>query len=122
MDSLFFQYLNANALPLKACRWPSSTLPLFYPFPQSSFKSWSTRILTPASKLKQLRIRSEFDGKANGALSADFDPRFIDRVCFSFVSFFKLFSAIISRSMLSSVEAFDLVGPFLLLFFVIEIK
>ncbi|XP_040986601.1 DNA repair protein recA homolog 1, chloroplastic isoform X2 [Juglans microcarpa x Juglans regia] len=79
MDSLFFQYLNANAVALKACRWPSSTSPLLYPFPQRSFKSWSTRILTPASKLKQLRIRSEFDGKANGALSADFDPRFIDR-------------------------------------------
>lgn len=29
---------------------------------------------------KNVRVRSEFDGKVNGALSADFDPRFLDRV------------------------------------------
>lgn len=31
-------------------------------------------------KPKKIRVRSEFDGKVNGALSADFDPRFLDRV------------------------------------------
>ncbi|KAL8461998.1 hypothetical protein ACS0TY_033182 [Phlomoides rotata] len=30
-------------------------------------------------KPKHIRVRSEFDGKVNGALSADFDPRFLDR-------------------------------------------
>ncbi|GFP89639.1 DNA repair protein reca homolog 1 chloroplastic [Phtheirospermum japonicum] len=30
-------------------------------------------------KPKRIRVRSEFDGKVNGALSADFDSRFLDR-------------------------------------------
>ncbi|KAI3456720.1 hypothetical protein Pfo_013383 [Paulownia fortunei] len=30
-------------------------------------------------KPKRISVRSEFDGKVNGALSADFDPRFLDR-------------------------------------------
>ncbi|KAA8527148.1 hypothetical protein F0562_008623 [Nyssa sinensis] len=32
---------------------------------------------TPA--VKQIRVRSEFESKVNGALSGDFDPRFLDR-------------------------------------------
>lgn len=40
---------------------------------------------------KNVRVRSEFDGVPNGALSADFDPRFLDRVSDLFFS--HLFSA-----------------------------
>ncbi|CAI9760338.1 unnamed protein product [Fraxinus pennsylvanica] len=29
--------------------------------------------------MKKVRVRSEFDAKVNGALSTDFDPRFLDR-------------------------------------------
>lgn len=36
------------------------------------------------SAVKRFRVLSELNGKLNGALSGDTDPRFIDRVCFFF--------------------------------------
>ncbi|CAO2840655.1 unnamed protein product [Amaranthus hypochondriacus] len=38
-----------------------------------------TQRLSVQSALKKLRVRSEFNGKSNGALSGDTDPRLIDR-------------------------------------------
>jgi recombination protein RecA len=79
MDLMFPQNLKPNitlsSKPYPYC--PSS--PLFFPCLQRSSKPWRPRTFTPASKLKHVRIRSEFEGKVNGAFSADFDPRFIDR-------------------------------------------
>jgi hypothetical protein len=117
MDLMFPQNLKANTLSSKACPWPSSSSRFFFPCPQRSLKCWPTRILTPASKLKQVRIRSEFEGKVNGAHSADFDPRFLDRVCSSFLFFFvtsalQLYLLHIMHAYgFSSIEAFDLLGP-----------
>ena len=81
MDLVFPQNLKPNTLS-----WPSSST-LFLPW---NSIPWRPRTLTPASKLKHVKIRSEFDGKVNGALSNDFDPRFLDRVYFtpSFLFFF----------------------------------
>jgi hypothetical protein len=120
MDLIFPQNLKASTLSSKACSRPSSSSSsssrLFFPCPQRSFKCWPSRILTPASKLKQVRIRSEFEGKVNGALSADFDPRFLDRVCCSFLFFFtsalQLYLLHIMHAYgFSSIEAFHLLGP-----------
>lgn len=118
MDLIFPQNLKASTLSSKACSWPSSSSSsrLFFPCPQRSFKCWPSRILTPASKLKQVRIRSEFEGKVNGALSADFDPRFLDRVCsffhFFFTSALQLYLIHIMHAYgYSSIEAFHLLGP-----------
>lgn len=36
--------------------------------------------LRPLSASKHVKIQCELEGKVNGALSGDFDPRFIDRV------------------------------------------
>ena len=40
----------------------------------------TTQRLSVQSALKKLRVRSEFNGKFNGALSGDTDPRLMDRV------------------------------------------
>lgn len=47
--------------------------------------------LSVQSAIKQFRVRSELNGKLNGALSGDTDPRSVDRVFF-FLSSFILFS------------------------------
>ena len=78
MDLVFPQNLKPNTLS-----WPSSSPP-FLPW---SSKPWRPRTLTPASKPKHVKIRSEFDGKVNGSLSNDFDPRVLDRVYLTPLSF-----------------------------------
>ncbi|KAI8005822.1 hypothetical protein LOK49_LG07G03600 [Camellia lanceoleosa] len=46
----------------------------------SSLQSQASRSRSKSnSALKQIRARSEFDGKVNGVLSGDSDPRFVDR-------------------------------------------
>ncbi|XP_047334406.1 DNA repair protein recA homolog 1, chloroplastic [Impatiens glandulifera] len=70
-------------LPLKPQVIISTTYypSLFSPLPPSSslkFQTFRTR-LGPQFALKRATVRSEFDGKVNGALSGDLDPRFLDR-------------------------------------------
>ncbi|KAL7186869.1 hypothetical protein ACSBR2_028557 [Camellia fascicularis] len=46
----------------------------------SSLQSQASRSRSKSNlALKQIRARSEFDGKVNGVLSGDSDPRFVDR-------------------------------------------
>ncbi|KAJ7981989.1 putative DNA repair protein recA [Quillaja saponaria] len=44
----------------------------------AKFQSFFSRF-TPKSASKKVRIQSELEGKVNGALYGDFDPRFLDR-------------------------------------------
>ncbi|KAK4398711.1 DNA repair protein recA1, chloroplastic [Sesamum angolense] len=46
----------------------------------SSLRGFLQASCPSRTKPKKVRVRSEFDGKVNGALSSDFDPRFVDRV------------------------------------------
>ncbi|GMP64811.1 hypothetical protein CsSME_00025906 [Camellia sinensis var. sinensis] len=65
----------------------SKIYPPFLSSSSSSFSSSSSSLQSQASRsrsksnlaLKQIRARSEFDGKVNGVLSGDSDPRFVDR-------------------------------------------
>ena len=120
MDLMFPQNLKPNitlsSKPYPYC--PSS--PLFFPCLQRSSKPWRPRTFTPASKLKHVRIRSEFEGKVNGAFSADFDPRFIDRVSFIFMFIFmwgslitKAFDFTLTHFLFSLLDE----NPFLVFFF-----
>ncbi|KAK6149495.1 hypothetical protein DH2020_017020 [Rehmannia glutinosa] len=67
--------------------------PLKTQYVSSKFKNFSSQTFSNAPLLrgfrqasrsslikpKRVRVRSEFDGKVNGALSADFDSRYLDR-------------------------------------------
>lgn len=66
MDLMF--PLKPHSVILKAPLFSSLSLPLPLRF----------RAVTAS---KHVNIQCELDGRPNGALSGDFDPRFIDRVC-----------------------------------------
>lgn len=63
-------------LPLNSQYFPLSKV--FSSSLQFQAASHRSRLSTQCAS-KQIRVRSEFDGKVNGVLSSDSDPRFLDR-------------------------------------------
>lgn len=70
MDCLF---------PLKAYYCPCKVYPSLLPRTSQRLQA-SRHYLTSKLASKQVKIRGESEARVNGALSGDFDPRFLDRV------------------------------------------
>ncbi|KAK4484900.1 hypothetical protein RD792_007501 [Penstemon davidsonii] len=64
------QYLSSNAKNCSSLTF--SNAPSLQGFLKASSRPYRV-------KRRKIRVRAEFDGKVNGALSADFDPRYTDR-------------------------------------------